>query len=530
MHKRITWRRSVSLAAAAAGLTLATGMPFALSNAGATATKPWSGPRSYVPLRGAVARLAPRDTAFKNVDYNGGPVMPSNTDYLVFWSPSGLGAYKSAEYATGLEQYFTDLAHDSGLNTNTDSVSSQYNDSTGQFAKYSVTFGGAILDTDAYPASQCPVLTPVTECMSDAQLQAELEKVVAAHHDKTDLSHEYFLLTPPNVEGCFSNSATANPPYGGCSAGELPQNLGLFCAYHQNTGIAPMLFYAFDPYVTGNSGCDDGNHPNGPSDGALEGGLSHEHNESITDPIPNDAWTNGAGANQGEELGDQCDGVNGTPLGTAPDGAKYNQKINGHFYWYQTEWSNSAHKCLQRFTPSTKPTAKFTVSSPSGLSLTFNATGSTAPGGIADYVWQFNDKFGAQTIEKTTPSIVHTFPAAGSYSVGLTIYGKSGVSIGTGAIVSTGHSGTKIGFSVSPANPVHGQVVTFTGLSKVSNQPVTNYLWEFGDGTTGSGAKPSHTYAKAGTYKVVVVMFSGVGSAFPGAGAAPVSKKTITVG
>ena len=27
--------------------------------------------------------------------------------------------------------------------------------------------------------------------------------------------------------------------------------------------------YANDPYVTGNRGCDDGNHPNGPSDGAL---------------------------------------------------------------------------------------------------------------------------------------------------------------------------------------------------------------------------------------------------------------------
>ena len=27
------------------------------------------------------------------MDYNGGPVMPSNTDYMVLWSPSGLGAY-----------------------------------------------------------------------------------------------------------------------------------------------------------------------------------------------------------------------------------------------------------------------------------------------------------------------------------------------------------------------------------------------------------------------------------------------------
>ena len=96
----------------------------------------------------------------------------------------------------------------------------------------------------------------------------------------------------------------------------MPSSLAFYCAYHQNTVLSPMLFYSNDPYVTGNSGCDDGNHPNGPSDGAIEGGLSHEHNESITDPIPNDAWTNGVGANHGFEIGDQCDGVMGTPLGT----------------------------------------------------------------------------------------------------------------------------------------------------------------------------------------------------------------------
>src|SRR4029077_16888735 len=151
------------------------------------------------------------------------------------------------------------------------------NDLTGASARYAVTYGGAILDTDAYPASPCPAVTPVTNCLTDAQIQQEIELVVAAHHLKTDLAHEYFLLTPPHVESCSNSNAGANPPYGGCSAGE-PTPLGVYCAYHGQTTVSPMLFYSNDPYVTGNSGCDDGNHPNGPSDGALEGGLSHEHN------------------------------------------------------------------------------------------------------------------------------------------------------------------------------------------------------------------------------------------------------------
>ena len=39
----------------------------------------------------------------------------------------------------------------------------------------------------------------------------------------------------------------------------------------------------------------------------------------------------------------------------------------------------------------------------------------------------------------------------------------------------------------------------------------------------------THTYAAAGTYKVTLVQFSGIGSAFPGSGAAPVSARTVTV-
>ncbi len=487
---------------------------------------------AYQPLRGSTVNSI-ADTSFNNVDYNGGPIMPSNTDYLVLWSPSGLSAYgpgATPEYVSGIEQYFKDLAHDSGGHQNADSVSTQYNDLTGAAATYSVKFGGALIDSDAYPTSQCPVNSPVTACLTDSLIQHELERFVAAHHLPTDLSHEYFLLTPPHIESCFNNSGGASPPYGGCSAGIVPSNLGAYCAYHENTTVSPMLLYANDPYVVGNGACDDGNHPNGPSDGALEGGLSHEHNESISDPIPNDAWTNGAGANHGEEIGDQCDGQMGSPLGTAPDGARYNQVINGHFYWYQEEWSNAGHTCLQRFTPpGSLPTAKFSVSAGSGRTMTFDATGSTAPGGIAEYVWQFNDAFGVQTIAQTTPKITHVFPANGSYSVGLTIDSSTGLSRGTGAIVTTGKSGFTAGFTSSPVAPAAGQVVHFSALTTISRKPVVTFLWEFGDGKTGSGSAPSHTYAKAGSYTVTLVMFSGVGSAFPGAGAAPIATSTVRV-
>lgn len=505
----------------------------AAPGAPSAAPKVRSGPASYVPLRTAAKRAAPFDAILSNLDYNGGPLMPSNTDYIVFWSPKGLGAYGPGappQYTTGLQQYFTDLAHDSGGRQNVDSVATQYNDLTGATSRYSVTFGGVLLDTDPYPVSQCPVNGPVIKCLSDDQIQQELEKVVTAHHLARDFTHEYFMMTPPHVENCFSNDPNASPPFGGCSAGEVPSSLAFYCAYHQNTSIAPMLLYSNNPYVVGNPGCDDGNHPNGPSDGALIGGLSHEHNESITDPMPNDTWTNGAGPNHGLENGDQCDGQMGTPLGSTAGGAKYNQVINGHFYWYQEEWSNQGHTCLQRLPAvEPKPKATFTVTPGAGTTLNFNAAGSSARGGVAEYVWQFNDAFGADTIAQTTPTISHTFPAAGAYSIGLTVVGSDGVSTGTGGIARTGHPGFTLGFTVSSASPAAGQNVKFSALTTVSNQPVITYHWEFGDGSTASVGQPHHSYAKPGTYTVKLVMFSGTGSAFPGAGAGPVSERQIAV-
>ena len=487
-------------------------------------------PVAYVPLRGA--KGTGFDQVFTNMDYNGGPLMPSNTDYMVLWSPGGLSAYP-AGYVSGLKTFFRDLAHDSGGHQNVDSVSAQYQDLTGAFAQYKTTFGGALLDTNPYPPTECPVggtgvTGKVTACLTDPQIQTELENFVPSHHLKTDLSHEYFLLTPPHVETCFSNDRTQH--FGGCSAGE-PLRIAAFCAYHQNTSGSPMLIYANDPFDATNRLCQDGNNPTGSiAGGQINGGLSHEQNESVTDPLPNDAWTNGAGANQGQEVGDQCGGQYGTPLGIAPNGAKYNQVINGHFYWFQEEWSNQGHTCLQRLTPTkARPHAKFKVTAGSGLTLNFDARGSSAPGGVAEYVWQFNAVLNAPTIETTTPTISYTFPSAGAYSVGLTIFAKDGTSTGNGGIVTTGRGGTTPGFIFGPTHPSAGHPVRFSALSTVSAQPVITYMWEFGDGTTGSGPTPTHVYRRPGRYTVKLVMFSGVGSAFPGEGAGPVSTQSLTV-
>jgi hypothetical protein len=452
---------------------------------------------SYQPLRGA-GTIAPIDRFFSNLDYNGGPVMASNTNYAFYWDPSGGAAYPS-DYEPGIDQYLTDLAHDSGGQQNVDSVSAQYNDAAGEFANYESRFGGAIVDADPYPANGC---TRATICLTDKQIHTELATYVIAHGLPHDLAREYFVLTPPGVESCFEAAGRE------CSAGSAAP---VYCAYHGNSPIgASELIYANDPYVTGNAGCDDGNHPNGSSsDGALEGGLSHEHNESITDPEPNNAWTDIGGS--GGEIGDKCSESLGSPLGSAPNGAGYNQVINGHLYSYQEEWSNQSNQCLQRLTFSgAEPTATFTGQAGAGDEMSFDAGGSTAPGGVARYNWQFNDRPGLGTpAESTAPTVSHTFPKAGTYLVALTVFAADGTGIGAASTIVVGEPPAPTVAKVAPrSGPAAGGTsvkitgATFSGATAVSFGTAAASSFTVGSASSVTAVSPPST---AGTVADVTV-------------------------
>ena len=153
----------------------------------------------------------------------------------------------------------------------------------------------------------------------------------------------------------------------------------------------------------------------------------------------------------------------GRTLGTAPDGASYNQIINGHFYWYQEEWSNQGHECLQRLTfKGAEPTATFTSAQGTGEKMSFDASGSTAPGRVARYNWQFNDGPGlANPVESTTPTVTHNFPAQGTYVVALTVFAANGTSIGTSQSVT---AGTPPGPAVKKISPKTGPATGGTSV------------------------------------------------------------------
>ena len=458
---------------------------------------------SYMPTHRTARRATQRfDALFTNLDYNGGPVMASNTNYTIYWDPSGAPEPYATGYKAGVNRYLEDLAHDSGGTGNVDSVAAQYNDSAGEFASYNSHYGGTFIDKQAYPTSGCP---GATICFTDAQIRAELTRFVAEKGLPTDLAHEYFLLTPPKVESCFEEE-------GGfvCSAG-VPG--GEFCAYHGNVPLAGghELIYSNDPYVVGILGCDEGIHPNGPSDAALEGGLSHEHNESITDPEPNNAWTD-FGSTPVGEIGDKCGGEPGAALGTAPGGVAYNQLINGDHYWYQEEWSNQGHQCLQRLSfNGARPTATFTQGAGAGNEVKFDATGSTATGGVFRYNWQFNA--GGAPIETSSPRVNYVFPTAGTRTVALTVFASDGTSIGTMRSVPVNAPGKPTAaFTETPSLPTVGLPLSFDGSASTGLHAITAYSWDFGDGSPlQGGVALTHTYAAAGSYEVTLIITDSTG-------------------
>jgi len=450
------------------------------------------------------------DFDFLNLDYNGGDVMAANTNYTIYWRPTGAPPFP-AGYKDGVDRYFIDLAHDSSLSQaaggagrqNVDSVATQYNDSSGNYANYDSHFGDGVTsridDTNPYPTNGCAA---AAICLSFDQLEAEIQSVVQGLDLPRDLTHQYFLITPPGVEFCFSATH--------CSAGS---SAPVFCAFHSSIempGGAGRIIYSADPYVSmpDVNGCEDGNHPNdNPSDGLIAGGLSHEHNEAITDPIPITSWADFGGHGDeplGNENGDKCRWDMGTTDGATPYG-DYNQTINGNHYWYQTEWSNYGHACLQRLTtPPILPPASFTSSHSAANTHTFTA----ATVESARYVWQFNETgLGGVSVETLSPQITHEFPSSGDYRVALTVMNPDGASTGTAHSVHVDNLPPTAAF-VAPSATRAAAPATFDGsASSDGDAPIISYLWEWGDSTpNGSGVRATHTFAAQGIYAVTLTV------------------------
>jgi len=149
------------------------------------------------------------------------------------------------------------------------------------------------------------------------------------------------------------------------------------------------------------------------------------------------------------------------------------------------------------------PTANFTANTTAGLSpLTVQFTDSST-GDPASWAWQFGD---GQTA--TTQNPVHTYDAAGIYSVNLTVTNA----YGTDSLVKNITVDIHLPIADFDCNPVLGAApltVTFTDESEFLPY---QWFWQFGDGVTSTVQHPTHTYTEPGTYTVSLRSSNAVGS------------------
>jgi hypothetical protein len=305
------------LVLAAASIVLGVGVASASPPAPGNEAGPGTDLVNFVPVRGDAHAQAARTSSGGNLVYHGGKVLRTNRTVAIYWGPS---SGFQAGYDGLIGQYFADVAHDSGSTGNVYSVLSQYYDGTGSIS-YASSTGTAIYDTSAYPAGGCSdTVSQTSICLSDSQFRAEVAKVVQSPDPNTT----YFVFTGRGVGSCYSSSSCAFSNY---------------CAYHMNTTVKGVTVqYANQPYtMTVPSACDSGYHPNSSDADATINVASHEHRESINDPLGN-AWYD----RRGYEGSDKCAWNFGTVNGN------YNQTINGHHYILQQEWSNSGSTCKLR--------------------------------------------------------------------------------------------------------------------------------------------------------------------------------------
>ncbi len=154
------------------------------------------------------------------------------------------------------------------------------------------------------------------------------------------------------------------------------------------------------------------------------------------------------------------------------------------------------------------PACAFNSNSPTdfGTATVFTFTGTgTQP---ITYLWNFGDSFTGTLAHPT-----HTYARMGTYTVTLDVSNTLGADACTQTVAIEGRPA--VSFTV-PGSWKMGIPVTFTNAS-YAYPAITGYEWNFGDpagGVTNTSTleNPTHTYATAGIYTVVLTATNGRGA------------------
>ncbi len=341
----------------------------------------------------------------------GNPVLHGSNVYLVYWDPTN---HYHGDWQGVIDGFFSGLSADSGALGTVFAVDAQYTDKTNVPAYDRVSFRGSYTDTHAYPTSGCADPRPLTAvkahliaplgCITDQQIQQELQTFVAGHGLPKGIGTVYYLLTPPGLAVCLDAGGATSGHCSDFAASEEEEEAHRFksasykrsfCSYHSDLnpdkvegGDANTVVYGVVPWTAGGLGdgqlaardhlqaafCQDGGfnpasspieeyegpviqEPNQvpcPSpDGYCDTGLADlivnqlaiEQQNITTNPLLN-AWQDSGG----NEATDECrnffaptlPGASASVVPGSEAGMLANQSINGHTYFLNTAFNKAA--------------------------------------------------------------------------------------------------------------------------------------------------------------------------------------------
>jgi PKD repeat protein len=154
------------------------------------------------------------------------------------------------------------------------------------------------------------------------------------------------------------------------------------------------------------------------------------------------------------------------------------------------------------------PVAAFTATPISGAAPLVVDFTDASTGNVASWAWDFDDN---GTIDSNSQNPQHTFTQPGSYSVRLTVTGRSGQDdeVQVGLITVIGQGAPVADFDASPLTGVGPHTVTFRDLSTGA---ITDWQWSFSDGVTSALQNPTHTFTAPGEYTVILTVDGPNGS------------------
>jgi PKD domain-containing protein len=411
--------------------------------------------------------------------YSGGPVLHSTNTFAIYWDPTSTSYPSGYPQSTrmSLNEFLQDVGADSGRTSNLFAVDGQYTDATGR-ASYASTFRGSYTDFNPFPSAGCTDSNSSGNlCLTVAQLQTELQNLIARQGLPLGLSNAYVLMTPPSVVVCTDASGS------NCSGGNgMSVNAGTqpgFCAYHAFVGSGTAPYGDTSPYAAipfpgsqpkscqaDSQGVDSSQpwiqlpneqkqqQPVEPNQNTvypdyadvLIDNVAHELNGMMTDPLLN-AWHDPIG----QEAPDKClaQALAGQPTsngfdpwawpelvgetGTAKPtlqntpqgfliiwGNLNNTLINSAPpYWLHGEWNNAEANCEL----SVELVPRFVSANPvnSGDLVGFDGTSTLSTLGVASYVWNFGDGTTSGPPSSSIPTMYHRYASPGTYQVTLSV-------------------------------------------------------------------------------------------------------------